>query len=172
MEYINVKFDLENTKRLYKKHVEYMQSRNRFFSTFAWVAGCLLVIALIGIYLNSSLLAYSAGAGASIFIVAAAYNLFVFKFQKYRYFKVLEKENETKNLNFKFGFGNDGISYVKEAETINLLWNKFENYTEDGGEIYLFETKDILYDIFSESIMGAESFARFREVLTQNVKKK
>jgi len=82
-----------------------------------------------------------------------------------KFSKELEKKAKSSDKNFQFSFDSETIVYKSENVNSEIKWTMVKDYQVNGKDLYLFLENRELFDIFSETIMGAEKFEKFKELV-------
>lgn len=167
MEFIEVKFDLERSRQIFKRYLAHERKRAFKKAPSYIVLGVCLVLISSGLYFNYIFLTYI---GVLLLLVLAIFLLILYMKFHTAFKKFSAKLNSVENKaaqNFKLGFDSKEIIHQYGTKGRKLSWDKIDSFEIDQKDIYLFLENRKLYDIISESIMGTSMFERFKAMLIE-----
>jgi hypothetical protein len=171
MEFVEVKFDLERSRQIFKRYLDHERKRAFKKAPSFIVLGVCLALIGSGLFFNIIFMTYI---GVLLAIALAIFLLFLYmKFHK-AFKNFCAKLNSVENKaaqNFKLGFDSKEILHQYGTKGRRLSWDKIEHYEIDQQDIFLFLEDRKLYDIMSESIMGKPMFERFKAMLIEKTRK-
>jgi hypothetical protein len=171
MEFVEVKFDLERSRQIFKRYLNH--ERRRAFKkapSFIILGVCLALIGS-GLYFNIIFLTYI---GVLLMIALAIFLLFLYMKFHTAFKKFSAKLDSVENKaaqNFRLGFDSKEIVHQYGTKGRRLSWDKIEHFEIDEQDVFLFVDNRKLYDIMSETIMGKPMFERFKAMLIEKTKK-
>lgn len=167
---IDITFNPELSKKLFKKYFAYQ--RKREFKKVPIVLLYSVCFLLIGIDWFADLhLLWKIGFGALILITSyILFYLLKFQLAFNRINKEIELAAKSSSTQFQFSFNSDGMTYITEHTNSQVKWELIKAFVVNGEEIYLFKENQKLLDIISPSIIGQEHFDHFKELLSSKVK--
>lgn len=170
MESTEVVFDLERSKKIYKKYFTYEMKRG--FKSFPYLMyyGTGLVLCVIGGYFNIDFWGFL---GLGMICLISLFLLFHFLKNKILFsifLNTLEKKMIESEREFLYSFDENGLKHESKNFNQTINWEMIGCFRENDGDIYLYFTNEELHNIISVSILGQEKYEKFKQILEGKVK--
>ena len=166
---VDVKFDLERSKRIYKNYFDFERKR-QFKKLPTRIIVALGLASVIAGFITKVAFFYWFGA-IILFLIWIVFTYYRNQFNTAytKYIAGLEKNANKSNQDFTFGFDDEGMSYRSEGANLDLKWHMISYFIVNQEEIYLFTQENRLYDIISLTILGKENFDSFMLLLKAKI---
>jgi len=165
METVEVTFDLEHLKEIYKKYFVFSRKQEIKKAPRLLLLVISSIIILIGVLTQIGIWLYLGLIMLAIITIYGFYfyvkvEIIIRKFSHELESKAIKSESD-----FKFSFNSDIIIYEYESSNHKMKWNLINNYEENENDLYLYSSNKELFDIISESTIGKEKYAKFKNIL-------
>ncbi len=169
MESVEVKFDLERTKSIYKNYFKY-EERKLMKKIPIWpISGLGLVLVACGLIFYQSFLFYFGIIILALMFLIVRYYKSQFDSAYQNYIKKIESNSAGANADFTFGFDERGISYKSENANLDFTWSMIGHFVVNNDEVYIYTSENKLQDIISTAILGEENFDSFMSLLKAKI---
>lgn len=172
MKELNIQLNVEQETRIWKKYIEF--ERNKGKSRFwHYIIGVVLgvTLALLGIgFTNYLLLLTGMFILLGSFLVVAIYFI-RFKIYQDKIVAYIQKNIEIQP-SFQFWFDDQAIYQRGSSFEGKFNWSVIVRYSENQGDLYLYDSTNQIWNIISEEKIGAENFQRFRALLEREIQSK
>lgn len=165
MEELLIQLNVEQETRIWEKYNLFEKKKGIMSFPKYVIAFCSgVIMLLIGAGLYSAILG---GTGILLMVFAIiVLNIHDMRFQVYADETLTRMAEEVRSMpRFFFSFDEQGL-YVRETSfQTKFHWSEISYYSENEGDLYLFDKQKKIWKIISEEKIGAEAYQRFKGLL-------
>lgn len=167
MTIIDIQFEPDLSKALYKKYFKFERKREFRKVPIKLLYGLWVVLILIGVSLQIDALWIIGSICAALTTVFLLYFFIKFQLVFNKFMKELKKKAASDDKDFQFGFNSGSIIYKSRNISSEIKWDMIKGYAINDNDIYLYIENRELLDIISKRILGEEMFENFRKMLLE-----
>lgn len=167
----SITFNIDQSKKLYKKYFQFERNREFKKVSVKLLFGCYFVLIVVGVVATVDVLWIMGFISCVLTTIFLLYYFLRFQIECNKFSKELEKKALSKDKNFQFSFNSESIFYSSETINSEIKWTGIKDFAINDTDIYLYLENRELLDIISEDILGREMFEKFKSLVSKKLKK-
>jgi hypothetical protein len=167
---IDVIFEIDRSKELYKKYFKFERKKEFRKTPIKLLYGLWVVLIIIGLSIQIEALWIIGLICAALTTLFLLYFFIKFQVAFSKFMKELEKKAESDDNHFQFGFNSESIVYKSENINSEIKWTAIKGYVINDEDIYLYIENRQLLDIISKRIIKEKMFDDFKDILLEKCK--
>lgn len=170
MNTIDITFEIDRSKELYKKYFKFERKKEFKKAPVKLLYGLWVVLIIIGVSIQIDALWIIGLISATLTTVFLLFFLIKYQIAFNKFMKELEKKAQSDDNHFQFGFNSETIVYKSENINSEIKWTAIKGYVINDEDIYLYLENRQLLDIISKRIIKEKMFDHFKDMLLEKCK--